>query len=288
MNSVKTASDTEQCPNCGRPIEFYHTEVMGKVFEGRIECVCVTERKEKERAEHIQKGRKIIRHAKRKCAGLSTRAMNQRFENFTPDNGQQEAYNACVTFAEQYAAGKNDGTGLLLIGGVGCGKTHLATAVINKAIDLLEIPDNDAEHAATGLDSGYGYSGIDFIGTIALLDQLRSAYDGKKNPDQIMGIYQKAKLLVLDDLGAEKPTEWALDRLFSLIDYRYNECLPTIITTNADIKELGNRPGGRICDRIRSMCATYAISTKSHRITARLQASADKQKSARLSSSALP
>lgn len=267
--SYTTASDTEKCRYCGKPIVYGHVEMMGCEYDMPLECPCVTEKRERERDGRILAGREAIRSELRRRAGLSKRAVQQRFRNYQVDEGQKEAFQAARQFAKEYIERKNDGTGLLLIGGVGSGKSHLAAAIINAVVDYIQIPDSSAEHSSDGLFCGLlPYCDAYFVGTVPLLEQLRSSYDSDGGTRQIMEQCQKAGLLVLDDVGAEKTTDWARERLFEIIDYRYNDCAPVVITTNSNINELRQKLGDRICDRIRSMCKTYTVTSKSHRQTA--------------------
>lgn len=263
-----TVSETETCRYCGKPIVYGHLELMGCVHDMPLECPCVTEKRNRERAERIRVGREAIRSEMRRRAGLSKRAVQQRFRNYRADDGQKEAFQAARQFAKEYIEGKNDGAGLLLIGGVGSGKSHLAAAIINAVVDYIQIPDSSAENSNDGVCYGTPNSDAYFVGTVSLLEQLRASYESDDGARQIMEQCQKAGLLVLDDVGAEKTTDWARERLFEIIDYRYNDCAPVVITTNADVKELRLKLGDRICDRIRSMCKTYTVTSKSHRQTA--------------------
>lgn len=261
-------SETERCPKCGRPILYGHTEVMGNTFESRLECPCVTERKERERAELLPVGRIQAREYRGRAAGLSKRSRSQRFRNYSPEEGQKEAFEGARAFAKAFIEDKNDGTGLLLIGGVGSGKSHLAAAVVNAVLDYIPIPDSEAEDAYNlGYPVGARLYGVRFVPTVGLLEEIRASYDNDENTQELMQQYKTAKLLVLDDLGAERPTEWVRERLFDIIDYRYNECLPVVITSNANIPELRQHLGDRLCDRIRSMCKTFTVTAGSRRPT---------------------
>ena len=69
----------------------------------------------------------------------------------------------------------------------------------------------------------------------------------------------------MDDLGAEKPTEWTKERLFEIVDYRYSEELPIVITTNRTPKEMIDSLGARIYDRIKEMCVLVSTAAPSQR-----------------------
>ena len=86
-----------------------------------------------------------------------------------------------------------------------------------------------------------------------LLDRYRATFgDAREKDEQFAKIDQEMRrvpLLVLDDLGAEKDTDWTRERLFSLIDYRYAELMPTVITTNVDPRQLDERVASRLTDK---------------------------------------
>lgn len=132
------------------------------------------------------------------------------FENFHPNVSRavEDAFNAAIDYAD-------DPRGwLLLTGRVGCGKTHLAAAIANQS-----------------LDRG---SRVLFSTVIDLLDHLRNAYSPSATEvyDRVLDNMREAELLVLDDLGAQQSTPWATEKLFQLLNFRYNYCMPTVITTN--------------------------------------------------------
>jgi DNA replication protein DnaC len=83
-----------------------------------------------------------------------------------------------------------------------------------------------------------------------LLDHLRSAYapDAKVSYDKVFEAVRTAPLLVLDDLGSHSGTPWAQEKLFQLLNYRYNAALPTVITSNLTLKEQDPRIESRMLD----------------------------------------
>jgi DNA replication protein DnaC len=129
--------------------------------------------------------------------------------------------------ARQYAASLKGW--LLLQGGYGCGKTHLAAAIANFAVGMgvptlfLTVPD--------------------------LLDLLRFAFDAEDVTfearfEQI----RSAALLVLDDFGTQSATAWAQEKLFQIVNYRYINHLPLVVTTNTPLDEIEPRIRSRLAD----------------------------------------
>lgn len=119
---------------------------------------------------------------------------------------------------------------LVIAGPTGKGKTRIAAAIGNFCRDA-------------GRD-------VVFVVVPDLLDKLRAAYD-PQNPasfDQLFKRVRTAGVLVLDDLGAQSGTPWAEEKLFQLINYRYNACLPTVFTTNATKRDLESRVLTRLLD----------------------------------------
>ncbi|MBR5430743.1 MAG: ATP-binding protein [Firmicutes bacterium] len=190
------------------------------------------------------------------AAGLTARLQMMDFDSFDlrfyPEHLKDEqgksyrdiaadALKAARALARDCAAG-HARRGLLLQGEVGCGKTHLAAAVAN---DLIE----------RGGDAL-------FLVVPEFLDQLRHSYrrenEGLDEAEIISRTYN-VPLLVLDDLGAHNYSEWVCNKLFTIINHRYNRDLPCIITTNLDLPELDNRIGARSTSRIVELCRYFNI-----------------------------
>ena len=135
---------------------------------------------------------------------------------------------AAVDQARAYAAAP--GGWLVLLGPTGSGKTHLAAAIANGRIAAGEP--------------------VFFVTAADLLDHLRSTYapDSDLAYDEMFEQVRAVPLLVLDDLGDESATPWAKEKLAQLLGHRYNERLPTVITTPGPVSKLDERIAGRLDD----------------------------------------
>lgn len=156
------------------------------------------------------------------------------FENFYPEPGHyppeqqhnlRRAYDTCTHYAQEPEAW------LLLIGDYGCGKTHLAAAIANARLDLGEP--------------------VLFMIVPDLLDHLRTTYnpDSEIGYDELFEELRNTPLLILDDLGAQSSTAWAQEKLFQLLNHRYNAQLPTVITTNQRLEDIEPRLRSRLLDQ---------------------------------------
>ncbi len=150
---------------------------------------------------------------------------DQTFDTFDQNvPGVQEAYKMSRAYAD-------DPHGWLVLSGpVGCGKTHLAAAIANVCLERDSL--------------------VIFSTVPELLDHLRTAFapTNEMPYHELFDRIREAYLLVLDDLGVEHSTAWATEKLFQIINYRYEYRMPTIITTNNDLKGLDIRIQSRLFD----------------------------------------
>ncbi len=159
--------------------------------------------------------------------------------------------------------------GLYLAGQVGTGKTHTAWhAAIAWCVATGTVPP--APRGDSG--SGAGPTVI-FTRMTDLLDDLRPGEDSRQRVRDC----QNCKLLILDDIGAEKASEWTQERLYSVIDHRYANCLPLIVTSNLPPGELAGKPGtaprnplaeqigARAESRLAEMCEVFPMTGSDRR-----------------------
>jgi len=125
-----------------------------------------------------------------------------------------EAYRLALDFA------KSPEGWLVFMGETGCGKTHLAAAIVNYCYQA-------------------GKPAL-FVVVPEFLDHLRSTFspESKVSYDQVFEIVKTAPLLVLDDFGEQSTTPWAREKLYQVLNYRYNAQLPTVITTRCSLDEI--------------------------------------------------
>mgnify|MGYP002551602570 FL=1 len=193
---------------------------------------------------------RIIKNSK-----MSKRNLSYKFDNYEPNNSNRKVFNNLKKYSERLVNGIEK-KGLILIGNNGVGKTHLACSIANKLIE-------------NGTPVIYGT-------LINLLAELRNSYDIDKNISEmeIFKLYENVDLLIIDDLGKEKPSEWGLEKLFTIINSRYENNLPVIITTNYNQKSLMERlslngeieTAKSIISRLYEMCYLVKIDDIDHRI----------------------
>lgn len=154
-----------------------------------------------------------------------------------------------VEYARQIAEG-TEKRGMFLSGGPGTGKTHIAVAVLQHRL-------------TTKNEAGRFYT------TPELMRELRLTMNNDKDNAQLLDTLLKIPLLVLDDLGAEKMSDWVAEQLFILINGRYIDQKQTIITSNYNLEELEARmdvQGMRICSRIAGMCKAFELTGEDMRL----------------------
>ena len=235
--------DYERC-NCKDAQKYWNEYDMKKLQ------MLEEEKKLRMMQEFANKVDKIIKNSK-----MSKRNLNYKFENFEVNSNNKKVYQSLKNYSEKLV-NEVERKGLILVGNNGVGKTHLACSIANELIK-------------NGIPIIYGT-------LINLLAELKNTYDNDNNISEmeIIKLYEKVDLLVIDDLGKEKPSEWGLEKLFTIINSRYENNLPVIITTNYDQNSLINRLSingeietvNSIISRLYEMCYLVKINDIDHRI----------------------
>lgn len=152
---------------------------------------------------------------------------------------------------------KEDKRSLFIAGSFGAGKTYYAVSVMKNYID--NIPNTCFVPPFNRLPL--------FITIPELLLKIRSTFSLERCEEEIVDKYSNAPLLIFDDLGAEKTTDFSLQTLYIILNRRYNEQLQTIITSNLTLDEVKNKLGDRIASRIAGMCAVLHMKGQDKRLT---------------------
>lgn len=212
---ISTAPDAAACEIC-RDAGYLRVDVpIGHPNFGRIfPCQCTVEKRESRLVGDL-----------RKLSNLDAFA-DRTFETFDAKvSGMEDAFQATLDYA------RNPHGWLFLHGNCGCGKTHLAVATALYAMERQKLS-------------------VLFAVVPDLLDHLRATFDpgnGVAYDDRFNAI-RNAQLLVLDDLGTENTTPWAREKLYQIFNHRYNEQLPTVVTSNQDFRRIEDRVLSRLLD----------------------------------------
>lgn len=176
-------------------------------------------------------------------SSLASVSDHRTFENFSTRKNEKlsrEEQNNIekVFYLAQQFADKPQGW-LVLMGSYGTGKTHLAAAI---------------GHFRAGMGDEPIYSNVP-----DLLDYLRATYSPSSSVsyDSVFAQVKNTKLLILDDLGTQNATPWAREKLYQILNYRYETGLPTVLTTSSSLEELDARIRSRIMDE--RICTVYKI-----------------------------
>lgn len=153
--------------------------------------------------------------------GIEARYRGNAFENFEPMDGKRDA----LTAALEWDCTRS----VVLMGPVGTGKTHLAVAMASKALRRMRP--------------------VRFVTTSDFLAELKARF----GTDQVQPYFDavaNTHTLIIDDLGAEQDTEWAIAQLAQLVNRRYAKQLPTVVTTNLDYAAIKTVLGERTASRM--------------------------------------
>ena len=164
---------------------------------------------------------------------------------FERDNGQNTQMPVARKYVQNWEQMKEKNIGLLIWGDVGCGKSFLAGAIANALIDQ-EIR-------------------VKMTNFTAILNDLSSTFEGR---NEYLNRLCSYPLLIIDDFGMERGTEYGLEQVYSVIDGRYRSKKPLIVTTNLTLTELrsaADTAHKRIYDRVLDMCVPIFCKGESFR-----------------------
>jgi DNA replication protein DnaC len=147
-----------------------------------------------------------------------------------------------VKIATEWADAPLTDRGFFFVGTPGVGKTYLAVAALRKKVEE-------------------GLLNAKFINVPLFLDKIRTSF--KFSDDSAQAEFDflcnRASLVVLDDFGKERATDWATERLYVLVESRYSKMLPVIVTSNRTLDELNDLGYGATVSRLTEMCAVVKV-----------------------------
>ena len=230
------------CAKCHTPRQGRYT-LQGRVFMPPIRCKCQQKlyNQEETKRKLLEKQAEIERM---KASGLQDKALYD--YTFDKDNGINPEMAYAHKYVENWEDMKANSSGLLLWGNVGTGKSFFAGCIANA---LLE-------------------KGVPVLMTnfSRILNPLTGMHFEDRN--QFIDSLNRYSLLIIDDLGIERNSEFALEQVFNVIDSRYRSKKPLIVTTNLTLTELNSAPDvahRRIYDRILERCAPIRINNRNIR-----------------------
>ena len=229
------------CGKCHTPKQ-HRGEFLGIVKI--VPCICKCRAAELQAEERQKEQEKLQERIKRQRKAGFLESDMQHWTFSADDGADPRIMRAAKKYVDNFAQFKEQGKGLLLYGGVGTGKTFAAACIVNALIDTgkpcLMTNFSRVLNTLWGIEEKQAY-----------IDSLN-----------------KFDLLVLDDLGTERRSEYAQENVFNVIDARYRAKLPLIITTNLSIEEI-KKPdsvgNSRIYDRVLEMCHPVEVNGHSRR-----------------------
>lgn len=237
---------------CPEAVAVYENAEAQRLAVEEVHRKAGQEREMQERVARIIKG-----------SGISARFLQRTFESFEATVSNEKALGICSEYAKNFAEKRpclenpNPGrNGLFVSGPVGTGKTHLAAAIANYIMNR-----GTPVICQTMQD---------------LLDGIRGAFnrDARVTSSAVLAVYKDVPLLIIDDLGKEQCTEWAVSTVYNIVNGRYEALMPTIVTTNYNDAQLLRRltpahgdsvTAEATIDRLREMCAGVLMSGESWR-----------------------
>lgn len=229
-----------RCAICHERVE-YLASVPELGIERKVRCICSCIVKERDAHKEQERQQEIARM--RSACFEESKMHTWTFEN--DDRRNAKLSDAMMRYADMFEIFKKDSKGLMLYGPVGTGKSYYAACIANRLMD------NAVPCFMTNFSK--------------ITNKLQGMFEGKQ---EYINSLNKYPLLILDDLGIERKTEYMAEMVYNIVDSRYRSGLPFIITTNLsadEIKKPQEVAYSRIYDRILERCHPVKVDGGSRR-----------------------
>lgn len=245
---------TKKCELCSKVIEIYSWNKDKKAYYS-CECEKSKLKIEEERKSFIIKNVLDKKDYYISNIGFSKKYLFSTFENFLVDNDKKrKAKELCIIFAERFITNREKtNKGLFMIGKPGTGKTHLCSAICNYIISKKPLYFSDEYNETIN---------IKYLSIYNLLNRIKETYkeQSEESEKYVINSYIHNHLLIIDDLGKEYSrnnnygNSWFNEKLYAIINGRYENEFPIIITSNLTTSELDKTIDPAIVSRIIEMC----------------------------------
>ena len=223
------------CSNCGEP-QKKEIILLGVKRVVPVNCKCKREKIQQQEQE--EKAREKQDKLKQLFTNslMDKKFIYETFESWDFSKGDKKMYNMGIKYCEKFQEAKKEGLGFLIYGTPGNGKTFLSNCIANRLLNNM-FP-------------------VICVSINRLLERIRETYSkwGSEGEGTILKALSLADLLIIDDLGTEQDTEWSKSRIYNIIDNRYRNKLPMIISTNKSIEQLKEMYHERTIDRLLELC----------------------------------
>lgn len=234
---------------CGKCRTKRETKINYGGKERTVPCVCQCRseeiKKQRARDEYEEKMQRVERL--RNNSLMKSKYRDARFSSFIKTKENEKAYSVAKKYVEQFDKMMANNQGILFWGNVGTGKSYSAACIANALMDNMVT-----------------------VAMTSFVEILQNLQNAQIDEGTYLKKFNEVKLLIIDDLGTERSTDYALEKVYNVIDGRYRSKMPLILTTNMTLDEMMRTSDiryKRVYDRIFEMCYPVHVTGKSWRET---------------------
>lgn len=210
-----------------------------------VVCECRAEELKKRKKEFEYKSQMMNIEKMRSASLIESKFKSARLSEFQQTENNEKLYKAAKKYVENFSEMYRENQGILFWGTVGTGKSYTAACIANELLEQM--------------------NPVIMTSFVKILQNMQNF---GKDEEEYLAKLNSPKLLIIDDLGTERNTDYALEKVYNVIDSRYRAKKPLILTTNLTLKEMQEESDiryRRIYDRIFEMCYPFHVTGKSWR-----------------------